>query len=193
MTAPQNCYEDAVRQSLLESLRSYRSIDAADAEAAREILEFVELEPACADRSLAQGHLTGSAWIVNQKGDEVLLLHHRKLGKWLQPGGHADGDINLLAVALREAREETGLRSLTPWSSSIFDVDIHRIPARGSEPEHLHFDVRFAIIADKGEPLRINHESNSLAWIPLDRVGELTQEESILRMCRKWLEHNSRH
>jgi 8-oxo-dGTP pyrophosphatase MutT (NUDIX family) len=128
---------------------------------------------------------------VNEKGDEVLLLHHRKLGKWLQPGGHADGEMNLLAVALREAREETGLGSLAPWSSSIFDLDIHRIPVRGSEPEHLHYDLRFVIMAHEVAPLRINHESNSLAWVPLDRVRELTQEESVLRMCRKWLVLNS--
>jgi 8-oxo-dGTP pyrophosphatase MutT (NUDIX family) len=188
MSVPQSCYEDAVRQSLLEGFRSYRPIDAADHDKAREIREFVEREPACADRSLIEGHLTGSAWIVNQKGDEVLLLHHRKLGKWLQPGGHADGEMNLLAVALREAREETGLSSLTPWSTSIFDIDIHRIPARGNEPEHLHYDARFALVAHETEPLRMNDESNSLLWVPLERVRELTDEESLLRMCRKWRE-----
>jgi 8-oxo-dGTP pyrophosphatase MutT (NUDIX family) len=124
--------------------------------------------------------------VVNRNGSEVLLLHHRKLRKWLQPGGHADGEMNLLAVALREAREETGLESLAPWSSSIFDLDIHCIPARGDEPEHLHYDVRFAVIADEAEQLSINSESNSLLWVSLERVGELSDEESLLRMCRKW-------
>jgi 8-oxo-dGTP pyrophosphatase MutT (NUDIX family) len=191
MTALLNRYEDAVRDSLLETLRSYRGIDEADTERAKEIAEFVQREAACAERSLRGGHLTGSAWVVNREGDKVLLLHHRKLRKWLQPGGHADGEMNLLAVALREAREESGLVTLAPVSTAIFDVDIHAIPARGDEPEHLHYDLRFAIVADEDERLRINEESNSLLWMPLDRVPELTQEESILRMCRKWRERHS--
>jgi ADP-ribose pyrophosphatase YjhB (NUDIX family) len=188
MIVPQRRYEDAVRQSLLEGLRSYQVIDAADADQARRIAEFVEREPNCAERSLTHGHLTGSAWVVNREGDKTLLMHHRKLRKWLQPGGHADGEMNVLAVALREARDESGLHALTPWSQSIFDVDIHSIPARDDEPEHLHYDIRFVIIADETEPLQMNEESNCLTWVPLERVRELTQEDSILRMCRKWEE-----
>ncbi len=188
MITPQNNCGEAVRQSLLDNLRQYRPIDAADTDRAREILEFVAREPECADRRHTRGHLTGSAWIVNQRGSEVLLLHHRKLRKWLQPGGHADGEMNLLAVALREAHEETGLMTLTPWTSSIFDVDIHSIPAHNDEPEHLHYDVRFAFVAQDAEPLCSNEESNSLRWVPLERVRELTDEESLLRMCRKWKE-----
>jgi len=187
MVAKIDRYTSAVRESLLDRLRSYHAIDERDAECAGRIVEFVEREERCAQRSLEHGHLTGSAWIVNREGDKVLLLHHRKLGRWLQPGGHADGELNLLSVALREAREESGLSSLTPWTTEIFDLDIHTIPERNSEPKHLHYDVRYVLTADDHEPLQGNNESHGLAWIALDRISDATEEESVLRMQRKWL------
>jgi 8-oxo-dGTP pyrophosphatase MutT (NUDIX family) len=136
---------------------------------------------------LEHGHLTGSAWIVNHAGDKVLLLHHRKLEKWIQPGGHADGEFNLLSVALREAREESGLSSLSPLRTEIFDLDIHVIPERNGEPAHLHYDLRYALTADDTEALQGNNESHALAWIALDGISDVTDEESVLRMQRKWL------
>jgi 8-oxo-dGTP pyrophosphatase MutT (NUDIX family) len=129
--------------------------------------------------------VTGSAWIVDQDRTYVLLHHHGKLDKWLQLGGHADGDSHVLNAALREAREESGLTTVRPVSEEIFDVDIHRIPARGAEAEHFHYDIRYLFEADRSEPLRITHESKDLQWVRLDRVEELTQEESMLRMVRK--------
>ena len=90
------------------------------------------------------GHITGSAWVVDPAGSRLLLTHHRKLGKWLQLGGHSDGEPDTLAVALREAREESGLR-VRPISNAVLDIDIHTIPALKGEPAHLHYDVRFAL------------------------------------------------
>jgi 8-oxo-dGTP pyrophosphatase MutT (NUDIX family) len=118
----------------------------------------------------------------------VLLTHHRKLGKWLQLGGHADGDPDLLAVALREAREESGLARLRALSPAPFDVDRHWIPERKSEPAHWHYDLRFLIEADPDEPLVVTHESRDLAWIELAQVPALNPEESLQRMVRKTLE-----
>jgi 8-oxo-dGTP pyrophosphatase MutT (NUDIX family) len=114
----------------------------------------------------------------------ALLLHHRKLNRWMQPGGHADGDLDLLAVALREAREESGLRSIEPVSGEVFDVDIHEIPPFKDIPAHYHFDVRFLLVADDSEVPSQNDESNEVKWIELSEIGRYTDEESVLRMAR---------
>lgn len=150
---------------------------------------FVDTHPDCFHRSCRTGHITGSAWIVDTSGDRVLLAHHRKLGLWLQPGGHCDGDPDTLAVALREAREESGLE-VRALDESIFDIDIHPIPTRGDEPAHHHFDVRFLVRAEN-DRYRVSEESNALAWVRAEGVGGLTDRESVLRMARKWLDRRA--
>ena len=131
------------------------------------------------------GHLTGSAWIVSPDRTRTLLTHHHKLDKWLQLGGHADGQSDLLAAALREAREESGLTRLRVISREIFDVDRHWIPPRKTDPGHYHYDLRFLLEADPAEPLAISSESKDLAWVELERVAVLNPEESMARMVRK--------
>lgn len=152
---------------------------------AADTLRFVRGQADCLLRTCIPGHLTGSAWIVSPARDRVLLTHHRKLDKWLQLGGHADGDPDLAAVALREAREESGLTGLRLVSPLIFDLDVHVIPARRADPAHRHYDLRFLIEADPAEPLAISEESKDLAWVALDRVTALNPEESMARMVRK--------
>ena len=147
-------------------------------------MSFFQANPDGLWRTCRPGHLTGSAWIVSPDRSCVLLTHHHKLGKWLQPGGHADGDPDPLSVALREAAEECGLAGLRPVSRDLFDFDRHEIPARGDEPAHWHFDFRFLIEADPSEPLRISAESRDLAWVGLARVADLNPEESMARMVR---------
>src|ERR1019366_3306840 len=117
----------AGRTPLLDKLRAYRPSDAHEARMAEQLRLFVEAHADCFERSLAIGHVTGSAWIVDRDRTHTLLTHHRKLDKWLQLGGHADGDLDILRVALREAREESGLEAIRPVSEEIFDVDIHTI------------------------------------------------------------------
>jgi len=154
---------------------------------------FVLRHADCFERSCGAGHVTGSAWVVSRDRSHVLLLRHRKLGAWLQPGGHADGDPDPAAVARREAIEECGLESLAlvEWwrdgSPSVlpFDVDVHTIPARGEEPAHLHLDLRFLFVADRGEPLRASGESEDLRWVEQDEIAALSVEPSLLRMARK--------
>ena len=148
-------------------------------------IRFVEQHVDCLLRACAPGHLTGSAWIVSPDRTRVLLTHHLKLDKWLQLGGHADGDGDLLAVALREAREESGLSRLHAVSPAIFDLDRHSIPARKTDPEHYHYDLRFLLESDPAEPLAVSPESKDLAWVELERVSTLNAEESIGRMVRK--------
>ena len=147
--------------------------------------DFIDSHPDCFHRTCRIGHITGSAWIVDSTGDRALLLHHRKLGRWLQPGGHSDGDPDTLAVALREAREESGL-DVRALDDAIFDIDVHAIPARGREPAHHHFDVRFLVQAERSR-FTVSEESHALAWVPATGLGALTDEESVLRMARKWL------
>ena len=148
-------------------------------------IQFVSDHVDCLLRSQLAGHLTGSAWVVDGGRTRTLLTHHRKLDLWLQLGGHADGDPDLAAVALREAREESGLTRLRLVSPDIFDLDRHWIPARKDVPAHWHFDLRFLIEAEPGEPLVVSDESHDLAWVELDRVAALNPEESMARMVRK--------
>jgi 8-oxo-dGTP pyrophosphatase MutT (NUDIX family) len=173
------------RRPLLQLLAAYRPFDDADDAAARRIAAFVDANPDCFQRSLEQGHVTGSALVVDATRRRVLLTHHRKLDRWLQLGGHCDGDVDVLGVAVREALEESGLSQVRPLSGAIFDCDVHAIPARAEEPEHFHYDVRFLLEADATEPLVISSESRDLAWVDVERVGDLESDDSLLRMVRK--------
>jgi 8-oxo-dGTP pyrophosphatase MutT (NUDIX family) len=177
------------REPLLTRLRSHarRELDPHEAAMAGDMIAFVMANPRCAERSLESGHLTGSAWIVDAARERTLLTHHRKLDKWLQLGGHADGDLDLAAVALREASEESGLTRLRLADTAIFDVDRHWIPERKNEPAHWHYDVRFMIEADEAEPLVITSESKDLRWVEIARMADFSTEESMLRMARKIL------
>ncbi|MCU0326949.1 MAG: NUDIX hydrolase [Spirosomaceae bacterium] len=175
------------RQPLLNLLANHQASDPHEAKMLAEMIEFVKQNPDCFKRELLIGHVTGSAWIVDKSRKFVLLTHHRKLDKWLQPGGHCDGDPDVLNVALKEANEETGVERIKPVSESIFDVDIHLIPERKGIPAHYHYDVRFLLEADKEIPLVISDESNDLAWIAIEELPKLNDEESILRMVRKTL------
>ena len=162
-----------------------RAPSAEQAETARRMLAFIDAHPDCLWRTCRDGHLTGSAWVVDPARRRTLLTHHRKLGKWLQLGGHADGEEDLAAVALREAREESGLADVRLATPEIFDLDAHGIPARGQEPAHIHFDVRFLCEASADAPLAVSDESHALAWLDLAEVSRLNPEESLLRMVRR--------
>jgi 8-oxo-dGTP pyrophosphatase MutT (NUDIX family) len=157
-----------------------------DAERADRIRTFIRAHEDCFVRTCRPGHLTGSAWILSPDHASVLLVHHRKLARWLQPGGHADGEADLFRVALREAREETGLVRLTAFDGEEpLDLDVHEIPAHGAEPPHLHLDVRFLLVAAPGETPRASEESTAVRWVRRDRITELSDEESLLRMERR--------
>jgi 8-oxo-dGTP pyrophosphatase MutT (NUDIX family) len=146
---------------------------------------FVAAHPDCLERTCGPGHLTGSAWIVSPDRRRTLLTHHRKLDRWLQLGGHADGEGDLLGVAAREAREESGLAEVRPLDPGLFDFDRHWIPARGDQPGHWHYDFRFLFVADPAAALAISTESKDLAWVELAQVAALNPSESLARMVRK--------
>jgi 8-oxo-dGTP pyrophosphatase MutT (NUDIX family) len=153
----------------------------------------------CFDRGcFAPGHITASAWIVSRERRSVLLTHHRKLDRWLQLGGHTDGDADVLSAALREASEESGLEDFVALprvgGPEILDVDVHEIPARGSEPRHEHHDIRFLLETSERVPLRRQEsESKGMGWFRLEELERVLCEESLTRMARKalaWLERS---
>lgn len=131
------------------------------------------------------GHFTASAFVLSPDGETLLLLYHKKLRRWLQPGGHIEpGDIDLEAAARREVLEEVGLGDLALAHDGIFDLDVHAIPERGSEPAHQHHDVRYLFRAN---PLaeRTPDEMHSLQWVPVDRIADVVSDDSVLRAVRK--------
>jgi 8-oxo-dGTP pyrophosphatase MutT (NUDIX family) len=152
------------------------------------VIQFVRAHEDCFERTCREGHVTGSAWILSPDHRSVLLTHHRKLGRWLQLGGHCDGDADPFRVALREAREESGMHRLRPLPEEPgpvpLDVDVHLIPAREGEPAHSHFDVRFLLEAAPGEEFVLGEESHALRWVERERLCEFVDEESQLRMER---------
>jgi len=160
------------------------NLDGDDQEALRrQTLEFCKRHPDALKRTCLEGHLTASAAVIRPATSELLLVHHSKLDRWLQPGGHADGDANLDQVAWREASEETGLEGLSLITPAI-DIDIHTIPARGNEPEHLHFDLRFVVLADQDHTPKPNHEVLDAAWVRLSDPRVLASVE-LSRLARR--------
>lgn len=146
-----------------------------------EMLAFAAEHPDALVRSCVEGHFTGSAFVVDAAGERALLLLHTKLRRWLQPGGHADGDANLAAVALREATEETGIAGLVVDPEPL-DLDIHEIPER-SDPAHLHLDVRFLVLAPPDAVVIGNHESQGLRWVAPGDLDALDLDPGLHRLA----------
>src|SRR3569623_1956902 len=133
------------RRPLLDQHARYEPYDEDERAMYARLRRIDAQEPRCFERTLQVVHVTGSGWIVDLAHTHVLLTHLRKLDRWLQLGGHADGEADVLSVELREAREESGLAKVTPILAGIFDSDVHVIPARGAEPQHFHYDVRWLL------------------------------------------------
>lgn len=173
------------RHSLIDLLRVYDSGFEVEEMFAAKFLNLLE-HPKAFQRDHLPGHITGSSWIVDPSKSFVLLVHHGTLNKWLQPGGHADGEENVLNVALREAEEETGVKNFKVLQENFFDIDIHPIPARAGFPEHLHYDIRFLMEADKNEKITVSEESHDVAWVEISKLQNLTDANpSIMRMVEK--------
>lgn len=175
------------RKQLLSLIAHYRTLYREEAETVQHFMSFVEAQRNCFDRNLAIGHITGSAWMVNQDRTKVLLTHHKKLNRWLQLGGHADNNSDIQSVALQEAYEESGLKHIIFVREDIFDLDIHLIPERGQEKSHFHYDVRFALQTKGSEKFKVSNESHELSWVSIKALSEIISDASIRRMQVKWL------
>lgn len=184
--APGSAFLDASITAFRAALQRHSDASIAGS-APAEFIAFLDSSPDVFYRHHPPGHFTGSAWLVSGDGERVLLTHHRKLERWLQLGGHADGDSDLARVALREAEEESGLVDLQV-EREIFDLDRHWIPARGDEPGHWHYDVRYVVHATGSESFAISEESLALAWKPVrSLIADPATDASLQRMAQRWL------
>jgi 8-oxo-dGTP pyrophosphatase MutT (NUDIX family) len=183
------------RRALLDLLDAYRAAFPWETDVVDRIRELVQNHVDCFERSCRPGHITGAAWILSADRSRCLLTHHRKLGRWLQLGGHSDGQWDVHEVALREAREESGMTAFdfVPIAGALlpFDLDVHDIPARYDadgrmiEDAHEHHDIRFLLIAHAGQLVQASDESHDVAWFTPEEIRRLTTEESVLRMLDK--------
>ncbi len=178
---------DPSRAALREALLSHEPADAAEARDRDAMLALVESEPACFARTtFAPGHFTGSVFVFSAGTGHVLLHHHRRLDRWLQMGGHDEGESDPAATALREGREESGLDDLVLLSPAILDLDVHPIPPARGEPGHSHFDVRYAAVTRSAGSARADAaESLGLAWLTLEEAARRMGEPGGLRALAK--------
>lgn len=176
------------RNLLLEKLAQYKKMntDPSQQKLTEEIDLFVRNNKQCFERSLLHGHVTGSAWLLNKDQSKVCLTLHRKFNAWVQLGGHADGNHDLLEVALNEAREESGITDIAPVSTDIFDVDIHIVPEFKGVPEHKHYDIRFLLQVQSSESLMISNESIDLAWFSFNDPVFEQCNHSVKSLLHKW-------
>ena len=169
----------------IEEIKNYQPTNEEEKKYRNHIIKFLITNKDNYLRTNPEGHLTASAWIINYNKNKVLLHYHKSLDKWIQLGGHLEKEESILEAALREAREESGLNSLSIIEQKIFDLDVHEIPARDEQAEHFHYDLRILMEANFEEELEMSNESKSLKWIDLNDVENYINEESILRMLRK--------
>jgi len=175
------------RRELLQLLAAHDTRFMEEAAYVARAEAFVRTHADCFHRELLPCHVTGSAWVVNPARSHALLLHHRKHDQWFQPGGHADGDADILRVALRETAEETGLdpSQVALLGPGLFDVDIHTIPAGPAGPRHRHIDIRFLVEIDDRLAIPGNDESHQVLWVPLHQVARYNNNRSTHRMVEK--------
>lgn len=175
------------RRQLLQLLARYRTPYIEEAGMVARARRFVAQHPDCFNRELMHGHVSGSAWVINPARDRVLLLHHRKLERWLQPGGHADGEADIHRVVMQETAEESGvdIAHIRLLDEAIFDVDVHVVHESEHDPRHTHFDIRLLLEIDDRLPLPGNDESHQVAWVPLHQVSRFNNALSLHRMVDK--------
>lgn len=175
------------REQLLDLLARYKTPYMEEAAMVERTRHFILQHENCFDRNLAHGHVTASAWVVNPARSHVLMLHHRKLDLWLQLGGHADGETDIISVAMKETEEESGIDAshIKLVSEEIFDVDVHTIYASEHDPRHQHYDPRFLVEIDDQIPLPGNDESHDIRWVPLEHVLSYNNARSLYRLVQK--------
>jgi len=174
-----------MKKQLINALRTYQAFDTEENAMVEKTIKYLEGTDDYLGKVNPDGHITGSAWIVNKSKDKTLLTHHLKLNIWVQLGGHTELDESVFDSAYREGIEESGLEELNKIDVSIFDVDVHKIPERKGVKAHYHYDIRYIFEADDEIPLIISDESHDLAWVPFNEIKKYTTERSVIRMVEK--------
>lgn len=174
------------RNKILKLLNEYKPIDLEDKQQQEEIISFVNKNEKCFERELEIGHITGSAWIIDNNYNSILLNNHKKLNTWMQFGGHADGENDILEVTKKEVFEETGLKFISLIYDGIFNLDVHEIPQFKDIAPHKHYDIQFLFSTDISAKIEINfEESNEIKWVKIEDVNQYTTDPAAQKMLRK--------
>jgi len=176
-------------QELKAALGRYQEEHPTEAELVSRYFALIDSSPNCFVRSCFPAHITVSALVISPTKDKLLLLLHRKLKKWLQPGGHLES-ANILTELEREIEEETSLTNVAISGDTIFDLDIHAIPARTDEPTHEHYDIRFLAVSHS-EEIKANNESDAVRWFSFEDLETINTDGSVLRMAKRFQALNS--
>ena len=175
------------RQALIQDLNAYRADNSESGDAVDRFIALLDMDD-CFYRTCFPAHITGSAILLNPRGDQVLMNHHKTLNKWLNFGGHADGEEDILSVAIRETMEESGITAIKPVTSTIVDLDIHPIPAnpKRDEPDHFHYDIRYVMQMTSDQMPTMSEESNDLQWMDIPSALEIANDNpALLRFIQK--------
>lgn len=188
MIGTQDAPQKITRDDLIIDLQSFKSTSSENT-LIPHFLELLKSDRCFYRDHFEPGHITGSALLLNLTGDQVLMNYHKGLNKWLHFGGHADGEEDIFAVAIRETMEESGLTAFKPVSPSIIDIDIHSIPANPNknEPAHEHFDIRYIMrMTTEDKTPVISPESVKLQWMTFDEASDCVDDnDSLQRLLSK--------
>ena len=176
--------------NLKEQIENYKPYNEQEENDKEMMIKYINTFEDVLTRENKMCHFTASNWIVNKEKTKVLMIYHNIYKSWAWTGGHADGDSNLLHVALKEAEEETGLKNLKVLSDGIYGIQILTVDSHKKRgkfvPSHLHLDCCFLLEADENKVLRINEDENSgVEWIDIDKAEEITKEEKMKPIYRK--------
>lgn len=180
-----------MRQALIDEITAYQPDNGLERAYIPRFLKLLKQERHCFYRDCFPAHITGSALLLDETGEKILMNYHASLDRWLNFGGHADGDDDILHVAIRETMEESGLTAFTPVSADIFDIDIHEIPENPSkgEPAHDHFDIRYIMQMTGQQQPVLSAESVALQWMTFDEALQVIEENDSLRRVIAKLGH----
>ena len=176
-----------LRKKIISLINRYNPTFAEEFVYKEQILEFIKEHPECFERSCELGHITASCFLLDYTQTKALLMHHAKLDIWVQPGGHCDGDSDVLSVAIKEAQEESGIENIIAISNEIYDIDIHLIPSNKKEKAHYHYDIRFLLKVDSKDCKVVkNRESKSLKWFDIGLDHLPSNKKSVTRLFKHW-------
>lgn len=180
-------FEKSYKNNLMKQINNLVPYDEAEMHAKNEILKYLKENDNYLGEDDTIGHITASAWIVNNNKDKVILTFHKKLEMWIQLGGHTEKNETVIDAALREAYEESGLEEIRVLDENIFDVDVHEFPEKDNNKSHYHYDIRYLLEADEDKIIKISNESKDVKWVKFDELDTLIEEKALKRMMEKVL------